>query len=231
MKKLRVLVVDDDVQTARSVGASLRACGYEIMTAEDGCEGLKMAGEAVFDLVILSLTLPGISGFDMCTAIRKHSDVPIIAFSARGRQRDIVRALDLGADDCLTKPFSMEELLARIRAVLRRTIHSARLPRPPLVIGDLSIDFAAQRVLVRGKHVQLTQTEYEIVAHLALHSGRVLTHRALLQAVWGPAYGDENEYLWTYIRRLRHKLEPNPRQPRYLLTQPGVGYYLAADDE
>lgn len=230
MEKRHVLIVDDEPQTARYVSANLRARDYEVTVAADGREALQRASQMALDVVILDVMLPGINGFDVCQALRQQSDVAIIVLSALSRQCDIVRALDLGADDYLTKPFGIEELCARLRAVLRRTTRSAVLHRPPLVVGDLALDFTAQRVLLRGEPVQLTRTEYEILAHLALHSGRVLTHRALLQAVWGPAYGNENEYLWTYIRRLRHKIEPNPRQPRYLLTQPGVGYYLVAQE-
>jgi two-component system KDP operon response regulator KdpE len=144
--------------------------------------------------------------------------------SARGQERDIVRGLNLGADDYLTKPFGVGEMLARVRAVLRRTPQTGIAPRPPLVIQDLEIDFAARRVTVRGREVQLTPTEYDLLAHLAINAGRVLTHQTLLQAVWGPEYSDETEYLWAYIRRLRRKIEPDPSSPRYILTQPGVGY-------
>lgn len=141
--------------------------------------------------------------------------------------RDIVRALDLGADDYLTKPFGAEEMLARVRAVLRRSTQTGTTPRPPLAVGDLEIDFAARRVTVRDHEVKLTPTEYDLLAHLAINAGRVITHRALLQAVWGPEYGDETEYLWAYIRRLRRKIEPDPSDPRHILTQPGVGYSFA----
>jgi two-component system KDP operon response regulator KdpE len=148
--------------------------------------------------------------------------------SARGQERDIVRALDLGADDYLTKPFGVEEMLARVRATLRRTAQIGVTPRPPLVMEDLEMDFAARRVTVRGREVRLTSTEYNLLAHLAINAGRVLTHRALLQAVWGPEYGAETEYLWVYIRRLRRKIEPDPSNPCYILTQLGVGYSFVA---
>ena len=146
--------------------------------------------------------------------------------SARGQEKDIVRALNLGADDYLTKPFGVEEMLARVQAVLRRTTRATYTPRPPVHIGELVIDFGERRVTMRGQDVHLTPTEYELLVTLALNAGRVLTHRALLQAVWGPEYGSETEYLWAYIRRLRQKIEPDPQCPRYILTQPGVGYYM-----
>ncbi len=227
MKKPRVLVVDDEPETVKYVSANLRARDYVVLAAEDGRAGLKLASESVVDLVILDLVMPGLDGFAVCQAIRKQSDVPIIVLSARSQQKDIVQALDLGVDDYLTKPFGVEELLARMRAVLRRTARTAVMPRPPLVLGDLTINFADQHVLVRGHALHLTRTEYDLLAHLAANAGRVITHRALLQAVWGPEYGDEAEYLWAYIRRLRHKIEADPSNPRYILTQPGVGYHLA----
>lgn len=231
MEKRRVLVIDAEPQAAKYVSASLRARDYAVVIAADGREGLKRASDMLCDAVILDVVLPDTCGFELCQTLRQQSDAAIMVLSALSQRCDIVRALDCGADDYLAKPFDLEELLARLRAVLRRTSRRALPPtRPPLVIGDLALDFTAQCVLLHGKPVQLTRTEYEVLAHLALHSGRVLTHRTLLQAVWGPAYGNESEYLWTYIRRLRSKLEPNPRQPRYLLTQPGVGYYLAASE-
>ena len=228
MKKPRVLVVDDEPETVKYVSANLRARGYDVLTAEDGRTALKVFNESVVDLIILDIMMPGPDGFEVCQAIRRQSDVPIIILSARGQEKDIVRALDLGADDYLTKPFGVEEMLARVRAVLRRTAQVPTTPRPPLVVGDLEIDFAARRVTVGGREVQLTPTEYDLLAHLAINAGRVLTHRTLLQSVWGPEYGEETEYLWAYIRRLRRKIEPDPSNPRYILTHPGVGYYLVS---
>ena len=227
MKKPRVLIVDDEPETVKYVSANLRARGYDVLTAEDGRAALKVFSESVVDLVILDIMMPGPDGFEVCQAIRRQSEVPVIMLSARGRERDIVRALDLGADDYLTKPFGAEEMLARVRAVLRRSAQTGTMPRPPLVVGDLEIDFAARRVTVRDREVKLTPTEYDLLAHLAINAGRVITHRALLQAVWGPEYGDETEYLWAYIRRLRRKIEPDPSNPHHILTHPGVGYSFA----
>ncbi len=228
MKKLRALVVDDEPQTLKYIGANLRARGFDVLTAEDGREALKVFEKNIVDLIILDIMMPGLDGFQVCQSIRRTSDVPIIILSAREREKDIVRALDLGADDYLTKPFGVEEILARIRAVLRRAAQTQATPRPPLVFGDLEIDFASRQVYLKGEKVSLTPTEYNLLAHLALNAGRVLTHRALLQAVWGPEYGNETEYLWAYIRRLRRKIEPDSGNPRYILTQSGVGYQFVA---
>lgn len=228
MKGRRVLVVDDEPETVKYVGANLRARGYHVLIAEDGRSALKVFDESAVDLIILDIMMPGPDGFEVCQAIRRRSDVPIIMLSARGQEGDVVRALDLGGDDYLTKPFGVEELLARVRAALRRTTQTEATPGPPLIVGDLEIDFAARQVTVRGQAVQLTRTEYSLLAHLAKNAGRVLTHRALLQAVWGPEYGTETEYLWAYVRRLRRKVEPEPSNPSYILTQPGVGYTMVA---
>lgn len=223
MKKIRVLVVDDEPETLKYVGANLRARGYDVVTASDGSEALKQASEDVFDLVLLDITMPGPDGFAVCQALRQQSAVPIIMLSARGQEKDKVRALDLGADDYLTKPFGIEELLARARSTLRRSQQETSTAGP-LVIGDLEINFAERRVTRGGEEVKLTPTEYELLVQLARSAGKVLTHTVLLQRVWGPEYGEESEYLWAYMRRLRRKLEAEPDHPRYLITEPGVGY-------
>jgi two-component system KDP operon response regulator KdpE len=228
MKNPRVLVVDDEPETVKYVGTNLRIRGYEVLTATDGQSALREFDRSPIDLIILDIMMPGPSGFEVCRAIRRHSDVPIIMLSARGQEKDIVQALDLGADDYLTKPFGVEEMLARVRAALRRTTRAGSAPRPPLAIDELVIDFGTRQVTVGGVETKLTPTEYDLLAHLAINAGRVLTHRSLLQGVWGPEYGDETEYLWAYIRRLRRKLEPDPSNPRYILTQPGVGYSVVA---
>ncbi len=221
-------MVDDEPETVKYVSANLRARGYEVLTAGDGRAALEQFDESTVDLVILDIMMPGMDGFEVCQAIRRLSDAPIIMLSARGQEGDIVRALDLGADDYLTKPFGVEEMLARVRATLRRTAPAGVTRRPPLVVDDVEIDFAVRRVTVRGREVQLTPTEYDLLAHLAINAGRVLTHRALLQAVWGPEYSDETQYLWAYVRRLRRKIEPDPSNPYHIVTQPGVGYSFAA---
>ncbi len=225
-----VLVVDDEPQTVKYITANLRARGYEVLTAQDGREALKIFRENLVDLVILDIMMPGPDGFEVCQAIRRESDVPIIMLSARGQEKDIVRALNLGADDYLTKPFGVQEMLARIEAVLRRASRTTYTPRPPLRAGDLEIDFGKRSVTIAGQDIHLTPTEYELLAHLALNAGRVLSHRTLLQAVWGPEYGGETEYLWAYIRRLRQKIEPDPQNPTYIRTVPGVGYVFVAPE-
>jgi len=227
-QSLMVLLVDDEPETVKYVGANLQVRGYQVLVATDGRSALAEFARSSIDLVILDIMMPGLDGFEVCRAIRRTSDVPIIMLSARGQEKDIVRALDLGADDYLTKPFGVEEMLARVRAALRRTEQIQRPSHAPITIGDLQIDFDARQVTLRGERVRLTPTEYDLLAHLAINAGRVLTHRMLLQAVWGPEYGDETEYLWAYIRRLRRKLEPDSSNPRYILTQPGVGYSLIA---
>jgi two-component system KDP operon response regulator KdpE len=227
MRNSRVLVVDDEPVTLKYLGANLRVRGYEVLTAPDGETALELLDQTPVDLVILDIMMPGLDGFQVCQTIRQTSDVPILMLSARGREHDIVHALDLGADDYLTKPFGVAEMLARVRAALRRSAPTWEQPRAPLVIGDVRIDFDAHQVTMADQEIQLTPTEYDLLAHLALNAGRVLPHRALLRAVWGPEYGDETEYLWAYIRRLRRKIEPDPSNPRYILTQPGVGYLFA----
>jgi two-component system KDP operon response regulator KdpE len=224
MKQPRILVVDDEPETLKYVSVNLRARGYDVRTAEDGRSALVEFESSIVDLVILDIMMPGIDGFQVCQTVRRSSEVPIIMLSARGQEKDIVRALDLGADDYLTKPFGVEELLARVRAAMRRSPKTGMTSHPPLVMEGLEIDFDARRVLVKGLEVKLTPTEYDLLAHLGINAGRVLTHRSLLQAVWGPEYGDETEYLWAYIRRLRRKIEPDPGNPRYIHTLPGVGY-------
>jgi len=226
LKKTRVLVVDDEPETLKYVGANLKARGFEVVTAADGSEALKQATEDVFDLVLLDITMPGPDGFAVCQALRQDSNVPIIMLSARGQEKDKVRALDLGADDYITKPFGIEELLARVRSTLRRSQHDPSTAGP-LVIGDLAINFAERRVTRGGEEVKLTPTEYALLVQLARSAGKVLSHSVLLQRVWGPEYGEESDYLWAYMRRLRRKLEAEPDHPRYLLTEPGVGYRMS----
>lgn len=230
MKKTRVLVVDDEPETVKYVGANLQARGYEVRAAGDGSEALRLVEQTVPDLILLDLSMPGPDGFEVCRAVRAWADVPIIILTARGQEKDKVRALDLGADDYLTKPFGVEEMLARVRAVLRRSSAREAAPRPPFVLDDLQVDFARRRVTVRGQEVKLTPTEYGLLQQLVVNAGKVLTHAALLRAVWGPEYHHESDYLWAYVRRLRRKIEPDPASPRYLLTEPGVGYRFRAPE-
>jgi len=223
MKKPRVLIVDDEPETLKYVRANLKARGYEVVTAADGYEALQRAEEDIFDLILLDITMPGPDGFAVCQTIRQRSTVPIIMLSARGQEKDKVKALDLGADDYITKPFGIEELLARVRSSLRRS-QQETMQTGPLVIGDIAINFDERRVTRDGQEVKLTPTEYALLVQLVRSSGKVLSHGVLLQRVWGPEYGDESDYLWAYVRRLRRKLEADPEHPRYILTEPGVGY-------
>jgi two-component system KDP operon response regulator KdpE len=224
-----ILVVDDEAPTRKYVSANLRARGYEVLLAADGSEALKAIAEHPLDLLLLDIGLPGPDGLEVLAAVRREMEVPVIMLSARARERDKVAALDLGADDYLTKPFGVEELLARVRAGLRRAGSAPKGP-PPYRHGGLEVDFGARRVRMGGAAVALTPREYEVLAHLARNGGKVLSHRRILQAVWGEQYGDEAEYLWTYAKRIRRKIEPDRDRPRYLLTEPGVGYYLPPPD-
>ncbi len=227
MKKPRVLIVDDEPETLKYVGANLKARGYDVVTAADGNEALQRSEEDLFDLILLDITMPGPDGFAVCQAIRQRSTVPIIMLSARGQEKDKVKALDLGADDYITKPFGIEELLARIRSSLRRSQQDT-MQSGPLVVGDLTINFDERRVFRDGQEVKLTPTEYALLVQLVRSSGKVLSHSVLLQRVWGPEYGEESDYLWAYVRRLRRKLEADPEHPRYILTEPGVGYRFSS---
>lgn len=212
------------------LSANLRARGYDVTTAEDGTEALQFLAERNFDLLILDIMMPGPDGLALLQTVRRESNLPVLMLSARGREADKVQALDLGADDYLTKPFGVEELLARVRAVLRRADNSGQPSTTTYRRGDLEVDFDARHARHEGAQVPLTQKEYDVLAYLARNAGKVLTHRQILQAVWGGQYGDEADYVWTYVRRLRRKLEPQPQSPRYVLTEPGVGYHMPAPD-
>jgi two-component system KDP operon response regulator KdpE len=227
VKKTRVLVVDDEPETLKYVGLNLKARGYDIVTAADGTEALKRVEEDVFDLILLDITMPGPDGFAVCQQIRRTSAVPIIMLSARGQEKDKVKALDLGADDYITKPFGIEELLARVRSAQRRSQQDVTA-KGTLVVDDLTISFAERRITRGGAEIKLTPTEYELLVQLARSAGKVLSHTVLLQRVWGPEYGQESDYLWAYVRRLRRKIEVDPDHPRYLITEPGVGYRFSA---
>ena len=230
MKREVILVVDDEAPMRKYLSANLTARGYEVLTAADGTEALKLFFERTFDLVILDIMMPGPDGLAVLQAARRDSAVPVIMLSARGRETDKVQALDLGADDYLTKPFGVEELLARVRAALRRADAAPRSSLAAYRRGELEVDFAARRARLAGADVPLTQKEYAVLAYLARNAGKVLTHRQILHAVWGGQYGDEADYVWTYIRRIRRKIEPDPHHPRYLLTEPAVGYRMPSPD-
>jgi two-component system KDP operon response regulator KdpE len=218
----RVLVVDDEAPFVRALGISLRAHGYEVETAGSGEEGLRQAASFHPDAVILDLGLPGIDGLDVLSALRAWTDVPVLVLSARHTDEAKVAALDSGADDYVTKPFSINELFARLRAVLRRR---TPVPGDPVVeTPDFTIDLAAKVVTTPQGTVRLTPTEWRIVEELVHHEGRLVPQRQLLQQVWGPQYETETDYLRTYLAALRRKLEPVPSVPRYFITEPGMGY-------
>jgi two-component system KDP operon response regulator KdpE len=224
----RILVVDDEPAILRAVRANLSRHGFRVDTAATGQEALEHS-QARPDLILLDLGLPDGDGLEVLRAIREQSDIPIIVLSARGAERDKVRALDLGADDYLTKPFGLDELYARIRVALR---HKTRLPgsEPVFRTGGLELDVERRRVTVDDEEIHLTPTEYTLLVALAKNADRVVTDAMLLREVWGPQYGDEDHYLHVYVARLRKKLERDPQRPRYLKTEPGVGYRLLAED-
>jgi two-component system KDP operon response regulator KdpE len=217
-----ILVIDDEAQIRRVLRTTLSTHGYEIAEAKTGEEALEWLRKQPPDLVLLDMNMPGMGGVEACREIRRASDAPIIMLTVRNAERDKVAALDAGADDYVVKPFGIEELLARIRAALRRYAPGDALP--PFVSKDLSIDFEARKVSVRDRDVHLTPKEYEVLRHLVANQGKPLTHRRLLQAVWGPDYGEETESLRVVINQLRKKLEADPARPRYILTEPWVGY-------
>jgi two-component system KDP operon response regulator KdpE len=219
----RILVVDDEPQILRALETNLRGAGYEVDTATNAEEARTAAAVRHPDAVILDLVLPDGSGTDVCRELRRWSAVPVIVLSVVGDQQEKVAALDAGADDYVTKPFGMDELLARLRATLRRATPSAE---PLLRLGALEVDLEKRSVSVAGRAVALTPNEFRLLALLAQNEGKLLTHRTILREVWGSAYGDESHYLHVYVSQLRRKIEPDPTRPRYLLTEPGAGYRL-----
>jgi DNA-binding response OmpR family regulator len=207
--------------------ANLESVGFRVVPATDGATALQKAEAEDPDLVILDLMLPDLDGYEVCRRLREFSTVPIIMLTARRQQTDKITGLDVGADDYLTKPFDAEELLARVRAQLRRSgFREQRHTTPLFSLGDLSIDFAQHTAAVRGAPVALSPTEYRLLYHLASNAGRVLVQEELLRRVWGAEYSDESDLLRVYVRRLRQKIEADPSSPRYVLTRPGVGYLM-----
>jgi two-component system KDP operon response regulator KdpE len=222
----RILVVDDEPNIIGTIGPLLRARGYDVLSAMTGRAALAAAERDKPDLIVLDLGLPDINGVEVCREIRKTQSVPIVVLSARGAEGDKVNALDAGADDYVTKPFGTEELLARIRAALRRVENPAPVSEP-MVRGGLVIDRERFRVLRDGEEVRLTPKEFELLTFLAQHPGRVLTHRTILKAIWGPHAADQPEHLRVLVGALRKKIETNPSTPQYILTEPWVGYRFA----
>ena len=230
MRLLRILVVDDEPNMVKFLASNLRVAGFDVLSAMEGEEALLLAQDENLDLIILDLMLPGIDGFEVCCRLRSFSEVPVIVLSAKGEETDKVNALNRGADDYLTKPFGVEELLARVRAVLRRAKREgldtgARF----LLKGGVVLDPDSRQVTVMGRKTKLTRTEFDLLHYLMRHAGKVVTHNALLSEVWGPEYHNQTEYLRVYVGRLRHKIEQDPANPSYLLTEPGVGYVFSVD--
>ena len=229
MSAPRILVVDDEPAMRRTLRANLVARGYDVTAVETGEEALDASFTHPYDLVILDLMLPGLSGLDVCRDLRARSAVPILVLSARGEERAKVHALDLGADDYLTKPFGMDELLARVRALLRRppvAPGSADAESGTLHAGDLAVDIARRQAWRGDVSLDLTPREFDVLAYLVRHAGKVATHRVLLAGVWGSDYSSETQYLRVFINRLRRKIELDPAHPTYIVTEPGVGYRL-----
>ncbi len=225
----RILVAEDEAPLRDFVSRNLRARGYTVYEAANGVEALALWERESPHLLVLDVMMPRMDGLEVCRYIRERSTVPIIVLTALDTESDKVTALDLGADDYLTKPFGVEELLARVRAALRRTQWHSESTGPGVrSFGEIEIDLEGHVVRSEGTEVRLTPTEFSLLAELVNHAGKVLTHRQLLQRVWGGEYGDESEYLRVYMQRLRRKLEKDPANPRHLLTEPGVGYRFAS---
>ncbi len=219
----RILVVDDEPQILRALTTTLRGAGYDVQQAATGHDALAAVAVHPPDAVVLDLILPDLSGIEVCREIRRASDVPVIVLSAVGEERTKVDALDAGADDYVTKPFGVEELEARLRAVLRRV---PQAPEPVVTLDDVTVDLEAQLVTRDGRPVSLTRTEFLLLRFMVENRGKLLTHRMILQKVWGPSYQVESHYLHVYMSRLRQKLEADPAHPRHLMTEPGAGYRL-----
>ena len=220
-----ILVVDDEPRIVEAVGMNLELEGYQVSSASNGYEALQKLTEDLPDLVILDVMMPEIDGFETLRKIREVSTVPVIMLTVRGEEIDKVKGLDLGADDYITKPFNPKELVLRIRAVLRRVEMPSPVPKTEIRVDDnLSIDFSRCKVIIKGKEVHLRPTEYRLLYHLVSNAGHVLTHETLLRRVWGYEYRDEDHYLWLYITYLRKKIEEDPKHPKYILSERGIGY-------
>jgi two-component system KDP operon response regulator KdpE len=231
MSEGRILVVDDEPQIRRIMRTTLVNEGYEVSDARSGDEALELFQADRYDLVLMDMNMPGMTGVETCRAIRFNSDVAVIMLTVRDKQQDKVEALDAGADDYVTKPFSTPELMARIRAALRRSSVSAELEGAQLRLGEAQIDFKARQVISGNEEIRLTGKEFDLLSYLAAHPNKTIAHRELLQAVWGPDYGGEQEYLRVFVNRLRKKIEAHPAKPRYLLTEPWVGYRLRVPEK
>lgn len=229
METKKILVIDDEPQITRVLRRSLTAHRYDVRIAADGEAGLELYRDFHPDLVITDLSMPEISGIEVCRTIRQTSEIPIIVLSVKGEERTKVEALDAGADDYITKPFGMNELLARVRATLRRAPEEKKEDQL-LQIGDFSIDAGKYQAFVRGAEIHLTPKEFELLTFLVKNHNKVLTHRVLLGAIWGGDYTEQTEYLRVFIGNLRKKIEPNPSKPQYILTEPWVGYRFSSGE-
>jgi two-component system, OmpR family, KDP operon response regulator KdpE len=227
MNTTTILVIDDEPQLRRAMRATLSGIGYSVIEAKTGEEALERLREIQPDLILLDLNMPGIGGLETCRAIRERSDIPIIILSVRNTETDKVQALDAGADDYVTKPFGIQELLARIRATMRRVPGSGDDSIRIVRAGPLEIDFESRRVHLNGSSVRLTPKEFDLLQLLVSNPNKAMPHRKLLQTVWGPDYGDEVEYLRVFVNSLRRKIEPEPSKPQFLITEPWVGYRFA----
>src|SRR5262245_60206704 len=225
----RILLVDDEPALQRAVGPLLRSRGYDVEIAGTGREALDLFAAHPPELIVLDLGLPDLEGTEVCRRIRTQSAVPIVVLSARGAEADKVNALDLGADDYVTKPFGPEELLARIRVALRRVTSDEAVETGVLRAGELIIDYDRRRVVREGAEIRLTPKEFDLLSLLARNHDRVLTHRTILKEIWGPNAVEQPEHLWTLVAQLRKKIEPDPTHPKYLLSEPWVGYRFATD--
>jgi two-component system, OmpR family, KDP operon response regulator KdpE len=227
----RILVVDDESQITRVLRTTLSSQGYDIRTANDGETALEIAKDWMPDMVVTDLAMPGMDGLELCRRLRTTTKIPIIVLSVRGEERTKVKALDAGADDYVTKPFGMEELLARVRANLRRSPAPGDDESRLIELGDFRIDPAAHKVAVRGREIHLTPKEFDLLVYLARHPGKVVSHRTLLGAVWGGQSTEQMEYLRVFVGQLRKKLEPEVSSPRYIVTEPWIGYRFEPGEE
>jgi two-component system KDP operon response regulator KdpE len=227
----RILLVDDDVSIQRAVAPLLRSRGYHVDVVSTGVEAVKAVADGGPDLIVLDLGLPDLEGAEVCRQMRAHTRAPIVILSARSGEAEKVAALDIGADDYVTKPFGPEELLARIRVALRRVFEAEAPEVERVQVGDITIDFARHRVVRGDEEIRLTPKEFELLALLARNADRVLTHRAILKAIWGPNAVDQPEHLWVLMGQLRKKIEPDPATPRYLLSEPWVGYRFVSNPD
>lgn len=227
-RKPKILLVDDDPQLIKLVNSNLKSVGYKVLLAMDAPSAIDIIDREMPDMVILDIMLPGIDGYGLCQRIREFTDIPIVMLTAKVEDADKVKGLKLGADDYITKPFNVEELLARIEAVLRRAKPSEEANAlRSFTCGDITVDFAQRRVTVKGQEIALTLTEYKLLSQLVTNAGRMMFHGELLTKVWGPEYINELEYLRAYIRHLRRKIEDDPHHPKYILSKPGIGYIFA----